>query len=63
MPEFDDAVRQEQVNCDKNGTCYPKRNVDRKIDQYPVGSQLGKGPGTKKVKNNGTDSEQNQNNS
>jgi hypothetical protein len=63
MPEPDHAVSKEQVDRNKNSTCHPKRNVDREIDQSPVGGQRSEGPGTENVKDEGADNEQDQNNS
>ena len=63
VPEFDDAVRHKQVYRDEHDCCDIQRDVDGEVDHAPVRGQRCKRPGTKNVKENRTDNEQDQDNS
>ena len=63
MAEADDAVGHEQVDRDEDETRDGERDVDGEVDHAPVRRQRRERPGTENVKEDGTDDQQDQDDS
>ena len=60
VPELDDAVGSEEIDEDEDDAADDESDVDRRVDEAPLGGELGEGPGAQEMKEQRAHDEQDQ---